>query len=80
MSTAAPSVCPMRGGSTLQHPHHPRTAHAQLAGWALAQVGRKSSSLICSEHLCSVRRHLHNNRIQRLGAKGFDGLHNLETL
>lgn len=31
-------------------------------------------------HLSLFCRHLHNNRIQRLGPHSFAGLHNLETL
>lgn len=41
---------------------------------------RKRSACIPTDHLCFVHRHLHNNRIQSLGANGFDGLHSLETL
>lgn len=58
-------------------PHHPSPGHTQLV--PVPQIGSKRSSYISTD-LCFVHRHLHNNRIQRLGANGFDGLHNLETL
>lgn len=41
---------------------------------------KESSACSPTDQLCFVHRHLHNNRIQSLGANGFDGLHSLETL
>ncbi|NXY10655.1 LGR6 protein, partial [Pteruthius melanotis] len=59
----------------------PRLCSASRVFWTTAHTkGKGQLASIPTDHLCFVHRHLHNNRIQSLGANGFDGLHSLETL
>lgn len=71
--SAAPPCAHGAGQRDFSSPHGPGPGCAQFAG-------RPWSACTSTDHHCSAHRHLHNNRIQSLGANGFEGLHSLETL